>query len=168
MKKSQLIIIALFLGMVQTHCERDVNNSSVTGQLVSNTICKNQMLTKNQNSFVENNQSCIRYVYVESTQTLRITHENSGFNCCPGELSVNIKIDGNTITIEELEELPECHCLCLYDLEIEVYNVKPLQYLLIIQEPYIGENEPLSFIIDINDNPTGAFCVTRNNYPWGL
>lgn len=163
-KYISILILLSFILLIR--CEEEKVDKPVFGNLVSNTICKN-LYFYSEKSTTDRNISCIRYLYVLSTRTLRITHENAGFNCCPGNLSAKVTVEGNTITIAEEEEIAGCNCLCLYDLEIELYNVNPELYLIKIEELYINDHEPLLGSIDLGDSTTGSFCVTREFYPWG-
>ncbi len=116
------------------------------------------------------NQSCIEYQY-DGLDVLSITHRNAGFNCCPDELAVIIGIDGNVITIEEVEYLygGGCDCLCLFDLDYEITGLPPGEYTVEVVEPYRHpDDEPLEFTINLPSSPdTGSHCVFRDHYPWG-
>jgi hypothetical protein len=143
MRSYKPVLIASLLGLIFSQCDTgDGGTQPITGQLVYNTICKSYTLAPQYSKQIARNESLIRYIYVASTQTLRVTHENAGFNCCPGKLSTKVKVEGNTITLLEEEDEAGCNCLCLFDLEVELYNVLPEVYLLKIEELYIGDNEP--------------------------
>ncbi len=139
----------------------DNNISSKDGKLISHTLCKNE-----KNLFAEVNETCVEYSYDVESKTLNIKHINTAFNCCPDALYSEITIDGNTITIEEFERKQECNCMCLYDMEMEVYNVERQTYTLKFEEPYIGDEYELTFDINLNENTSGTYCVERTNYPW--
>ena len=116
-----------------------------------------------------NDQTCVSYEYNEFG-TLSIYRGMAGFNCCPSELGASFSIDGNTITITEIENLDDggCHCLCLFDLEYEIVNLPPGEYNIVIEEPYLPSgDQPLEFIINLTAAGSGTFCVERTNYPWG-
>ncbi len=116
-------------------------------------------------------QDCIEYSY-DGASTLRLTHVNAGFNCCPAEILVDISIEGNVITITENETFDAggpCACLCLFDVEMRIYHLRHGQYTIRVNELYVPEgDEPLEFIIDLPSAPdTGSYCVDRTDYPWG-
>lgn len=169
MRSNTPVLIACLLELIFSQCDTgDSGTQPITGQLVYNSNCKSYTLAPQYSAQTARNESWIRYIYIPSTRTLRVTHENAGFNCCPGKISTRVKVEGNTITLLEEEEEADCNCLCLFDLEVELYNMLPEVYLLKIEEPYIGDNEPLVNIIDLFNSPTGAFGLTRYYYPWGV
>ena len=47
---------------------------------------------------VSNNEDCIEYSY--NGQTLTLKHINSAFNCCPGEITADIDINGDIVWID--------------------------------------------------------------------
>jgi len=116
----------------------------------------------------DSNQCCIIYNYNTENNRLNITHENAGFNCCPGEITCAISFSNDTITIEEIPEYAICNCECLFNLEIEVNGVLSKSYFLKFIEPYAGDQEKLEFIIDLQQQFSGEYCVERDQYPWGI
>lgn len=116
-------------------------------------------------------QDCIEYQY-DGQDVLSINHINAGFNCCPDELAAVISVEGNVITIEEVEYLYSggCYCLCLFDLGYEIAGLLPGEYTVRVIEPYRHpDDEPLEFTIDLSSSPSsGRHCVYRSHYPWGI
>ena len=115
-------------------------------------------------------QSCVDIQY-DGAGTLTLTHGNAGFNCCPTVLSAEFDFDGSTITITEVEDLTGggCHCLCLYDLEMQINNLPPGQYRIVFVEPYRDDPDPaLDFTVDLRHATSTTHCVERHNYPWGI
>ena len=113
------------------------------------------------------NQDCIDYHY-NGNNVLLLTHLNAGFNCCP-VISANIDIKDHVITIAEKEINGLCDCLCLFDLDYQIINLPPGEYVIRVIEPYIGEDdEPLEFVVNLSETPSGTYCVKRSTYPWGL
>jgi len=53
------------------------------------------------------NLSCVEYNY-DGEGFLSLIHYNAGFNCCPGEISVDVSIEGNIIILTEAEEMAAC------------------------------------------------------------
>ena len=138
--------------------------------LVEYTGCKNlEKKTVENLSVPAKNNDCVEYQY-DGSDILYLSHKNAGFNCCPGKIVFDIEVSGNTIIITEKETEALCYCLCLFDLEYEIRNIKPGVYNLIFIEPYIntgGENgKVLEFMIDLNSTDSGSYCVERENYPW--
>ena len=163
MKKIALLLISV---LVIFGCDEENNSNTeqlITGNVISQTDCKNF-----KSSFTENDQSCIQYYYNESSKTLHLTHINTGFNCCPGNISCSVSIADQTVTITEKEEAALCDCNCLYDINIDIYQVERKIYSIIIVEPYIGDQDVLEFDIDLSNSISGEFCVERNSYPWGV
>jgi hypothetical protein len=56
--------------------------------------------------------------------SLRITHRNATYNCCPEDIRVELTVAGDTLTLGETEVLTmPCVCLCCYDVESVVVNL---------------------------------------------
>jgi hypothetical protein len=110
-------------------------------------------------------RDCVEYSYVEP-DILILTHVNAAFNCCPGEISADAKIRGDTITIVERESARGCHCTCLYDLEYRIPEMPRRTYTIRIMESYIDDgDEPIEFTIDLKYS-AGSFSAGRDHYPW--
>jgi hypothetical protein len=139
-----------------------------SGTLIHYTGCKG--LTKRSSiDSISSDQDCIEYYY-DGEGVLELRHINAGFNCCPDDLLADITIVDNVITIEEKESLSNpCHCLCLFDLELQIINLEPGKYIISVIEPYIEPgDELLEFSIGLSISPSsGTYCVQRDHYPWG-
>ena len=110
---------------------------------------------------------CIDYSFEDGV--LHLTHINAGFNCCPGEISADITVEGDMITITEHEDMKGCHCLCLFDVEYEIENLEAGEYTIRFIELYTEEgDDPLEFPVDLASVPQGDFCVERHHYPWDI
>lgn len=156
--KQLLILLIVFVAA----CDKNsINNSE--GSLLTHTLCKNE-----KDLEFDTGESCVEYNYNTDEKILNIKHINTTFNCCPEKLYCNISFSGDTIIIEEFERKQECNCLCLYDMEMEVYEVERRTYFLKFIEPYLGDQEELFFEIDLSFNTSGLYCVDRVNYPWGF
>lgn len=161
MKNRTLILVfAIFFNS----CEKDQKQINLKSNINIIAGCNYYSTTSIHN--IPPTVSSVSYEYNESTRKLKLTHYNAGFNCCPGVLSCESLLEGNTIKILEKEEGDGCHCLCLYDIEIEVNNIDETEYKIEINEPYSDSNDALNAIINLKSNPTGEFHVTRNYYPW--
>jgi hypothetical protein len=111
---------------------------------------------------------CIQYEY-DGMGTLNLTHINGAFNCCPEEILVDINVQGNTIYISEDETFgPEgaCACLCLFDVYITITGLMPGTYTIIVDGMYLYAMPPLNTTVDLVAQPSGEFCLERDDYPW--
>lgn len=112
---------------------------------------------------------CLEWEY-DGVSVLQIKHVNEGLNCCP-VIVAEITVEGNVITIEELDSLDNggCYCLCLFDVDYEIVNLAPDEYFITVVEPYVpSDKEPLEFTVDLRTSPDGTYCVYRDFYPWGV
>jgi hypothetical protein len=135
------------------------------GVLISHTDCHGEALASSTDG-VPTDLSCIEWRYGPD-DVLELTHVNAAFNCCPGEITADITIAGDTITIVEREEQSLCDCSCLYNLEFEITNLEPGPYAVKIVEPYAqAADERLGFSIDLESHPAGVECAYRVSYPW--
>lgn len=113
------------------------------------------------------NEGCVEWWYVGGS-VLHLRHINAGFNCCP-VVDVDICVENGTITVEEIEIEGNCHCLCLFDVDYEIQNLPAGVYALSFIEPYRPAGDPvLECALDLESSPSGRFCVTRSQYPWGM
>lgn len=134
------------------------------GELIGYSGCKAMLIDGSDEEFAD--IDCIEYEYINDN-VLLLTHINAGFNCCPEEITADIIITGNVITITESEEGAFCDCDCLFDLEYEIMNLPPGTYVIRVIEPYtVPGEEPLEFTADLEANPIFRYCVDRNHYPW--
>lgn len=141
--------------------------SSGTGELESYGTCKDFGISKTS-SETPPSQDCIQYEY-DGTGTLLLKHVNAGFNCCPTELLADITIENGVITIDEREDLTGggCYCLCLFDLDYRISDLPPALYRIVVKGMYLNEgDEPLDFMVDLVNSPSGSYCVERDHYPW--
>ena len=162
--KTLYLLSILTLALLFASCSRDTK-SPVEGNVTSYTDCKN-MGEENLKATQDKDESCIEYNYDAKTQRLSLTHINTGFNCCPGELSAEIHLIESTIEIIESEKAPLCACNCLFDMDIEIKNVEPGVYFMKVVEPYCHDQEKLEFEIDLTSSTQGSHCVERTEYPW--
>jgi hypothetical protein len=56
---------------------------------------------------------------------IQFTHVNSLFNCAPGQITVSLEINSDTITIDESESEAHYDCICPYDVK---FRAGPFQY----------------------------------------
>ncbi len=114
-------------------------------------------------------QDCIEYEYDHDQNILNLTHINAAFNCCPGEITADITLQGNNITITEDESEAACGCDCLFDIEYQITDLPTGVYHIRIIELLIGEDggEILEFDVNLSSIPAGEYCIERSSYPWG-
>jgi hypothetical protein len=153
------LLLTLFISLISCNLESD----KIYGELISHSSCKNDK-GFNTNS----DKSCIIYEYNIDNEVLTLKHINASYNCCPDHLYSDITIENNTITIVESEKEAGCNCMCLFDLEIAIYNIESNTYLIKYVEPYIGSQEKIEFEINLDTSTSGTHCVDRTQYPWGL
>lgn len=112
------------------------------------------------------NEDCIEYQY-NGRDTLTLKHINGGFNCEPGEITADIVLNGNVITITERESQQAADCLCLFDLEYEIINLPPGEYTIRVIGLYVHANDQvLEFPLRLLSETSGTYCLQRTYYPW--
>lgn len=157
-------IIILFAG-----CENEKENAEqlvLSGKIVSHSDCKNDK--SDSVLLISDSSSCADFSFDATTNRLYIKHINAGFNCCPDSLYCTVKVSNDTIIIQEFENEQLCNCSCLYDLDIEIEGVGSQKYQIKFIEPYCGNQEQIIFGVDFSVQKQGLYCVTRNQYPWGI
>jgi len=133
--------------------------------------CKSIPLTAAAADTVPSTEDCAFYTYDPARSILYLDHVNAGFNCCP-TIEAAIDVTGDVITITESESPGEfgfCACLCLFDVNYEIWLLPPGQYTVRFVQLYLEPgDDPLEFPIDLEAAPVGSACVTRDHYPWGF
>jgi len=121
-----LAVIVLF-----TNCDNQEpeTQESFTAKLsnFTHSDCKNN--TKKSSD----NRETIVLKTVNSNE-LKVNHSNTVFNCCPGELTAKFKISGDTIFIDENESENYCNCMCPYDFEFYIEELKFDSYVFVIRK----------------------------------
>ncbi len=160
----KILTLGFALASLICACETIAPQGEFSGKLLSNSSCKNEL------AVIETEKgdtlSCIEYKY--ENNVLHLQHINAGFNCCPGEIYTTFNLNGNTITVTESEKEAGCMCNCLFDLDVEIIGIEAKTYQVNIVEPYIGEQEKLSFTINLAKDKSGTVCVKRTTYPWAM
>lgn len=167
MKKSILLILVCFAFI---SCKsNNLTEAEPFGTLINSTGCKHSYSTVLNDSSIlyKSNEDCIEYEY-DGENRLIIKHINAGFNCC-STVYADIEVKEDTIIIKEREYGEMCYCLCLYDLDYAIVNIKQKEYKVKVLELCVNENdEKLEFYIDLNSSFSGKYCVKRDYYPWGI
>jgi hypothetical protein len=164
-------LIVSLIGLMLIRCEKNDDNDTqlvIAGQLISNSSCKSDLKSSSQIVDTPDSISSVEYSFDEEQNKLILTHINAGFNCCPDCLYCTVELKGDTILIEEFEKTASCYCECLYDLDIEVTGVDSKSYQVEFVEPYASGQTQLLFEIDLVNDSTGFYSVTREQYPWGI
>ena len=165
--KRFLPIIAFLIILFFVFTCNSKDNEQIEGIPITDTSCN--LYKSNPDSLsVPSDQSCINYSYDEVSKKLTFIHKNAAFNCCPGTIYYNPTANDSLISIREFETEGLCDCSCLYDLNMTISNVEARHYLVKFIEPYRGGQEELVFDVDLINFPTGVYCVSRYNYPWGI
>jgi hypothetical protein len=129
--------------------------------------CKSVITGLDAASRAEGTQVCAFGTY-DGLGTLSLEQTNAGLNCCLDGLSAGVTVDGDLIEITHIEEPVGgwCDCICLYDVEIAVFNIDPGIYTIRIVEPYLGPEDPIEFEVDLTSQGIFHHCVLRSAYPW--
>lgn len=142
MKHKAIVTIYIFISLVFACSKPSVNNKLVFKVSdVKHGKCK---IAKSKTAGKE----YIEYKTVNENY-LKIRHFNVMFNCCPSKLTVNSNISNDTIRIFENELEHACKCMCPYDLEFQIGEMKYGKYLIILNKM---NKEHIKFTIDFNAN----------------
>ncbi|MFH1699644.1 MAG: hypothetical protein ABIE07_03570 [Candidatus Zixiibacteriota bacterium] len=127
-------------------------------------------LSECKDSFDENDltasgsgQICVEFIY-DIAGVLFLRHTDMTANCCADSFSVEIDVENGIITIVEKEIflVSPCHCVCPYDIEMEIRDLAPGTYTISIIEPYQHPGSPaLEFGITLEVPVSGQFCIFR-------
>jgi hypothetical protein len=164
-KIAYVFLSVLSISLLLVSCEREGHH--VTASVIDHSDCKGLKSGSGEEP-VPDTLSCISYSYDSLSKTLSLTHINAGFNCCPGKLTCDIDIIGDTLVIHEYESASGCNCDCLFDLEISVERLESKRYTVKIVEPFCGDQQKLILEADLANDPSGSFCAVRKQYPWGM
>jgi len=112
------------------------------------------------------NQSCVSFSY-DGDSLLSIIHYNSAFNCCPEKVLTTFELRNDTILITEDDSLQLCRCNCLFNVDMKIHNLPPSEYVMIIREPYVDQEDQIFVIdLDLENMRAGQVCKYRDFYPW--
>lgn len=165
MKQIITLSILFLSAFALSSCSEDEDSNKVSGSVTYNSNCKS--FTKNTYE-ISNDESCVEFTFNESEMIVELVHTNAGFNCCPGDIFVEISQTGDSIIISEHSTESLCDCNCLYDVNILLENIKAETYQVVFIEPMVPNNESISFTMDLSEHSNGSYCVSRTDYPWGI
>jgi hypothetical protein len=163
MLKKRIYIILFFILMVILSCQNrkdDDPHLKISGTVINFSDCKN-MSAGNKEQSRWDTINCITWEYNSSTNILDMKHLNVFFNCYPGQITVEIHEENDTIFISEAEEMNAANCLCQYDLDMELTGVSRKIYQVELIEPYAwawGMTNPICFEMDLITYPAGQQC----------
>lgn len=171
MKPSINLLFLTFMSIVLiSGCEKDEPNDEesliLKGNVINNTGCKSIQLESDPN-YTPDTLSCIEYSFDSENKILSISHYNAGFNCGTNEVSCEVSLINDTLSIQEVEHGLGANCYCLFDVEIELSGVEQKKYQFKLNEDHAYVDEKIAFEIDLTTNITGTYCSTRKHYPWG-
>jgi hypothetical protein len=147
-------------------CEREPVCDPSIGE-VNGSHCKSFSLKGGQTHPAS--EDCIGYEWVKG-DTLKITHFNAGFNCCPEGFRTELTVAGDTLIISEMENSNLCDCNCLYDLKYDLTGIERDRWWIRVREPYVDteRDAPALFQVNLKEQPAGEACFTRTGYPWNI
>lgn len=166
MKHPTLSMLLLMLMFALFACKSE-DEPAINGIPIPGATCNSYKNSPDTLS-IPGNQSCVYYQYDPATKQLTLNHINAGFNCCPGTVYYNPTIGDSLITIHEFETSGLCDCSCLYDLNMILPNIEAQSFTVKFMEPYQHGQAELIFAIDLENDVEGYYCVSRDNYPWGI
>ncbi len=147
MKKIIISTTIVFI-FVFASCEKNQNESVFKLKNFTHGECK------------RNNSKSVKKEYVKyqfaAGNYLNISHFNTVFNCCPGNLTVNTQLNNGIIKIYEKEEKQDCKCICPYDF---TYTLGPLDFGRYIVKVYKNNEKHTEFTIDFNADTDGVFVI---------
>ncbi len=82
---------------------------------------------------------------------LRVTHNNTIFNCCSDELKIDVSLNENILIFNEHSTKSLCNCICPYDIGCTLDEVTNKEYIFrILKEnlEYYEFNVTLSSNLD--------------------
>jgi hypothetical protein len=163
MKKTAFILLAGIMTIFA--CKKTESLTKLDGKVNSISGCKAEKNSA-QSNIDSLNHSCVQYNYNTENQILSLKHINAVFNCCPKKINCEFSQKNDTIIITESETDGNCDCMCLYDIETEISELKAGSYIIKVAEPYLGNQVPIIFPVIITQQLSGEYCVERNNYPF--
>lgn len=129
-----LIAIALmFVGCSDDDCSCGDDDDKAVGEMTNYSGCENSF-AKDSDEPLSGAAECAFFEY-DGNGGLFMRHENALWNCCLDRIDSDIRVFGSVITISDwgVESAP-CDCVCLYNVEYEFKNLKPIEYSVKIND----------------------------------
>lgn len=163
------ILINLGIAMIIIGCN---NSSSPSPQSSDREVtvsdCQKdenpRSFTTATNGIVDNRYTHIAYHYENGT--LKLTHHNVVFNCDKRGIGATAKIEGDSITITERQNLSTSggmRCMCLYDVAITLENIEAKSYTINYDDSISTD---IHFSVDLTQMPDGVKSFARTEYPY--
>lgn len=165
MKHIIFLVAFIFSAVALSSCGEEESSETISGEVTYSSNCKSFNKHTNETS---NDESCVEFTFNENEMSVELVHINAGFNCCPGDIFVEISQTGDSIIISEHSTESLCDCNCLYDVNIKLENIKAETYQVVFIEPMVPDDESISFTMDLSQHSNGSYCVSRTDYPWGI
>ena len=89
----------------------------------SNSGCLPESPIKDPYPFCDDDERVV--VQVEENR-INVIHQSATYNCCPDDIEVSLRVEGNILRLWEEEILTTpCFCMCCFDVESTVGNLTP-------------------------------------------
>jgi hypothetical protein len=107
-------------------------------------------------------EECIVCVY--DNKTLNVKHLNATYNCCFDDITTRIFVENETISIRSYEKNGgQCDCVCEYDVEYEIPDLKPSKYVLEISNSTSSvHDEVKETVLDLTKKQDHKYCIKRH------
>ena len=90
-------------------------------------------------------------IYAEvDGSTITIHHKATLYNCCPESFDYVIDQQGLVIHVQEIEILPQCFCVCCFDLSVDIEDVAPVDYEVVFTWYDYESSAWLEEIVEVN------------------
>ena len=173
MKTKGFFSFLLILTFAVSSCKKEFSNGPVVVKDLSYGDCK----TKGSTTTIFDPE----YITLKTIEGNYIfcEHINSIFNCDPGEITVSIKMSGDTIIIDENETKAGADCICPYDLTFKTgslqYGVYPINFKkggITFKESTLDFNESTVIFIScattFSDKIWVYYNETQCSNPWPI
>jgi len=148
MKNKKISVMLSAIILIFICCEKQtIDKFGITD--FSHSSCKN---SSNKSS---NIQTSITLASINAKE-IRVNHNNTMFNCCPGKLEVDAQIITDTIIINESETESTCNCICPYDFEFTIGNLEYGNYVFILRKDNF---DYYKFAIDFNKDTDTTIII---------
>lgn len=166
MNQMRIVTLMLIFSVVLlSACEESEENLKPKGWINKTSECK--QFKKSESLQYTSFKSCVVYDYFSTTNVMKLWHYDGAFNCGMTKVKISVKVSNDTLYITETEEAEIANCLCLFDNEMQIRDLKSGKYVISFSEPYVGDQQKLIFTVDLDKEPSGEYCVERDQYPWG-
>jgi len=165
--KKLLLFITMLLILIGCNSSSTSPTPTTTtkGVTVSDCQAKKAHRTNSLGDALDNNHTYVSYKYENSK--LWLTHHNVAFNCDKRGIGATSKVEENSITITERQNLPKdggMNCECIFDVSITLSDIEAKNYTLNYDD---GRSTDIHFDINLGSKLQGIKSFERNSYPYG-